>query len=513
MSVMTLPPVLEHYLNQIGASWLSCGATSFDVISEGQIVRHWGKPLPELSFEARDGDEHAEPPLRAGLDDRFSLQLNGISESWALERLKLDSSMVKQLVQRDGDLELMTIDLIENQDQLLALYDMTRSTRLYLQVPDTLKFMAQEASRLIHTQAAFASLQLPNQPMQVLQHPAGFLPDDVLEVLSWQLSESSRTEFLLSQPELTHLVPDQVHTMYVRRFPVRAKASAMIGIINKLDGEFKSPDLKLAGAIADCTAAYLENALLAQENMAQMRLQAEMDIAHQVQAQLLSTAIPKISGLDLAAQSRPARELGGDFYEMMPEVNPFTFSLGDVSGKGAPAAMLMAVTRTALRTHTRFFDNGTPASILGRANDDLYSDMTASSMFATVFLGQYRAETSDLVYANAGHSPVMYCSKGQPAILLEADAPPLGVLNVNLCEDHFLKMNSGDVLVIASDGLNEAVAPDGGMFGLDRLLNVLTDNAHLPAADLLARLLIEVETFTVVHERTDDQTVLVVKKI
>ena len=497
-------PALEHYLDQIAHFWLTSGASSFAVVSGGTVLREW-----------RNGDyrqEAATHPVSAELDGNTCLQVSGMPEAWVGEQLKVDAILLSQLAQRDTDLESMTMDLVENQDQLLALYDMTRSTRLYLQASDTLQFMAQEAARLIHTQAAFASLQLPNQPLQILQSPAGFLTDDLLETLARQLNESAHSEILYGQTDLQLLLPKTVHTLYVRRFPVRAKASAMIGIINKLDGEFKSPDLKLAGAIADCTAAYLENALLAQENMQQMRLQTEMEIAHQVQAQLLSAVLPTIAGLDLAAEAQPARELGGDFYEFMAEVKPFTFSLGDVSGKGAPAAMLMAVTRTALRTHARFFENSTPATILGRTNDDLYGDLTAASMFATVFVGQYRADTSELVYANAGHSPVMFCAKGQQAILLEADAPPLGVLDINLCQDYRLKMNPGDVLVVASDGLNESIAPGGEMFGIDRLLKAFTENAHLPAAELMARLLREVEVFSVVGERADDQTVLVVKK-
>ena len=149
-------------------------------------------------------------------------------------------------------------------------------------------------------------------------------------------------------------------------------------------------------------------------------------------ARLVATPDTLYCRADIHGVCRPALQVGGDFYDYFVSAKtigrPFTFAVGDVSGKGLSAALLMAMTRTNLRGNALRTADCTPETILARANEDLYDDFTEVGMMATVLVGQYDPASGMLSYANAGHSPVILCPAGGPARLLEADGPAMGVL-------------------------------------------------------------------------------------
>ena len=245
-----------------------------------------------------------------------------------------------------------------------------------------------------------------------------------------------------------------------------------------------------------------------------MALQAELCVAAKIQAQLLPQHVPQVAGLDIFAHSHPAKQVGGDFYDVFARPDaPFVFALGDISGHGLPAALLMTMTRTVFHTATRSLSIIDPQTILKRTNEDLYEDFTEVGMFVTVFVGCYDAHLAQLMYANAGHSPVIYCPRGGTATLLEADAPVLGVLPTNTCTNHLLPFHEGDVLLVGTDGLNESFNTQGEMFGYERLLKTVETLAPLPAHELGCELLKAIEQFTQGYQQSDDQTFIVLKGI
>jgi len=117
------------------------------------------------------------------------------------------------------------------------------------------------------------------------------------------------------------------------------------------------------------------------------------------------------------------------------------------------------------------------------------------------------------MYANAGHSPVLFCAQGDRARLLTADSPPIGVLSTSLCKNHTLPFGPGDVLVVATDGLNEAISPNDEMFGYDRLLDLVSESANLSARALAESLFSAVEEFGMGRPQDDDQTLIVIKGV
>jgi sigma-B regulation protein RsbU (phosphoserine phosphatase) len=153
-----------------------------------------------------------------------------------------------------------------------------------------------------------------------------------------------------------------------------------------------------------------------------------------------------------------------------------------------------------------------PEQLLGNTNEYLYPDFSDVDMFATLFVGQYDCCRHLLHYANDGHAPVIYRPVNGLARLLEADAPPLGVMPINLAEQYTLEFQPGDLLVITSDGFSEAENNQGDMFGYERLLQLVDELATFTAPELIRKLFTTVDQFTGDHPQSDDQTLLVLKR-
>lgn len=246
----------------------------------------------------------------------------------------------------------------------------------------------------------------------------------------------------------------------------------------------------------------------------QVRLQSEMRLAREVQGRLLPKGVPSLSGLDLAAMSLSALDVGGDFYDFVAQDAFLAFALGDVAGKGMSAAMLVAMVRTTLRTAGQFMQTVVPSDLMQQANVLLYDDFTEVGRFATLFLGFYETETRCLQYANAGHSPVIFCPANGEAEMLEADGVPLGVLDDCLVVPRELCLNVGDVLIVATDGFPEAENATGAMLGYRKLFEMATWGASDPAisAENIRQTLYDmVSDFSEGVAQNDDMTVIVLK--
>lgn len=408
-----------------------------------------------------------------------------------------------QLLQAERDVEELTAQLVETQDQLLAMYDLTRATRSHLGLGETLRRLVAEAARLLRVRCAVLFVT----PTMV-QHPASLLDERQLLAL-FQSAQTSGRDLLVSAPAAQ--VPDGVTHLCILPIQIQGVMTAGLALIDR-PGGYTAPDLKLARAIAEQAAAQIEHALLYQERIEQARIQTELAIARRVQLQLLPQSRPSVPSLDIYAESRPALQVGGDFYDFVSDPDrPLTMMLGDVAGKGISAAMIMGMVHVASQAATRFMPNATPAAILGRTNTDLYDDLTLLDSFTTAFVAQYDPSQHTLHYANAGHAPVIYRPPGGPAQLLEADGVPIGVLPINLCENYTLDFGPGALLVVTTDGFSEARNLGGELFGYERLLRLVDEFADQPAQVIAYGLYDAIDNFAVGQPQEDDQTLVVVK--
>ncbi len=430
-----------------------------------------------------------------------------------------NDDLLARLTEIDGEIEAMTVELIARQDQLVALYDLIQSTRGHLSTEDALCSLLQASTRLIPCRGAFAALASPAGAPTLVQHPAPMLDDGLLlrlfrhvqdvgqEILCGEDNErNARTD--AEEPRI-----DGIHSLLVIPIRIHDTVRAVLGLVDRKEGAFSAPDLKLARAIAAHAAAHIENVLLHQDNLRQAKLETELQMAAGIQARLLPQVMPIVAGLDIAGRSRPAQQVGGDFYDLARRGDQLFVFAGDVSGKGMSAALLMSIAHTVINNAMRFMPTPTAKALMARINEDLYDDFTDVGMFATAFVGCFDPPSRAFTYANGGHSPVIYRPAGGPAHLLVADGTAVGVLPLSLCEEQCLLLGPDDLLVIATDGLCEAVDADGQMFGYDQLLGLIDRLAREPASLVVAALLEAVERFAAGCPQADDQTLVVIKGV
>ena len=491
-------------LEALDQTWQQEGALAFGVWLDDNLVfcsSHNDQFTPDFSV-----------PLMIRRREFGRLGICGLETNAVKARLEADALMLGKLFETESELDDMTGDMIGLQDQLLALYDLTQSARYKLDLSDMLDLLVRESSRLTVAWGGLAAF-LDNDSVVGVQVPELFVGSPMIKELLIQL-QKEKGRVLVKEDIVEIKLPSFIKNFLLQPIWIGGDISATLGLINKKGG-FSSPDIKLIQAISEQAGAQIENLLLHQEMLEQTKLQTELEMAQQVQLQLLPQTIPDVLGVDIFAVSRPALQVGGDFYDLIAEPGrPFIFTVGDVSGKGMSAALLMAMTRIMIHSRGKFMPRSTPAIILDRVNEEMYDDFTEVGMFSTVFLAQYDPNSREVAFANAGHSPVIhYLAERGTAEMLEADGTALGILPVNYCEDQTTYFNVDDIFVIATDGFSEASDGAGNLFGYDGLLRLIESVAHESAEVITKTLFNEVEKFGAGHPQDDDQTIIVIKGV
>ncbi len=242
------------------------------------------------------------------------------------------------------------------------------------------------------------------------------------------------------------------------------------------------------------------------------RMSKELEIASGIQQSFLPESTPEIEGIDLAALNLPAREVGGDFYDFIPvSTDKWGLVIADVSGKGVPAALFMALSRTLVRANA--IGNPIASDAIRRAND-LIAEDDRSSMFVTLFYGVLDPNKKTLTYVNAGHNPPLVLGRGSGDIkMLEAKGIALGVMPDIELEEKEISLRKGDIVVLYTDGVTEAINNKEEQFGQDRLIEVIAQSTNLSAQDLIDRIEEEVTVFAQGQPQFDDFTLVVLKAI
>jgi sigma-B regulation protein RsbU (phosphoserine phosphatase) len=176
-----------------------------------------------------------------------------------------------------------------------------------------------------------------------------------------------------------------------------------------------------------------------------------------------------------------------------------------------PAALLMAMNLKVIRSEASRPSLPPPNTIITRSSNLLYRDFNQAVMFSTIFIGQYDRSNREFTYANAGHSPVVYCPKGGEAVILEADSVPIGLfLDIKL-EAHKIKINPGDVLVMATDGINETSNLSNRLFGITQLKSLIEKLSTYSATEIKEGIMEAVHIYGAGKAQEDDRTLIVIK--
>lgn len=486
-------------IGAVARSWLATTARGFGLWLEGNVLEYWP-----------DDEAPAEPDITVkvpGLSPDFRIGLVGVSGPVPRDRLEADAALVGAIARSESDLEAMAAELVDRQDELLTIYEILRSTRRQLDLQETLRILAREGARLLKASHGFAVLGGDAADGRLATSPDPWIGQAEAQALLAKVRASRRD--LVATPD-QRLVPS-MDCLLVAPVEAQGQVIAALGVARS-NPPFAAPDVKLARVIAEQAGAQIENALLHHESLAQARLQAEMRVAARVQRDLLPRAWPTVPGLDLYASARSASAVGGDFYDVLAlGAGRLFVTLGDVTGKGAPAALVMAMTRAALRGAVRATADADPAHVLRYAIASLYDDFSELGMYTTAFIGRYDTSSRELCYVSAGHSPVIYRpAAGGPELLL-ADEPALGMLDDVAAPTSRVRLDRGALLVVATDGFNEARDPADEFFGIDRLLASVEAVHDREAAGIGAALAHDVDRFQRGRPPDDDQTLLVLK--
>ena len=271
---------------------------------------------------------------------------------------------------------------------------------------------------------------------------------------------------------------------------------------------FSDEEVELCRTIAAQVATALENARLYQ--MSVTNVEQEMKIAGSIQANLFPRTLPRIPGATLAGRCLPALETGGDFYDVLQvRENRFGFSIGDVSGKSLPAAMLMAVARSIVRSEA--IDNASPERVVTETNGLVSQDVPPNT-FVSLCYAVYEADSRRLVLANAGHiTPLLRKANGEVDFLPVESNLPLGIDARLQYSSNGVVLAPGDSVLFLTDGLVEAFTPDGEMFGFERLARLFGAEGARPAAEVVETLLDAVCDWQPDEHRNDDMTAIVLQ--
>jgi phosphoserine phosphatase RsbU/P len=273
---------------------------------------------------------------------------------------------------------------------------------------------------------------------------------------------------------------------------------------------FSPDDLTLLSSLANVAAVKLENAKLLEEMIEKKRMERELELAGEIQQNLLPSQAPRHPGWDLVGTNTPCYTIGGDYYDFIDRPKGLAVALGDVSGKGASAALMMMVLRATV--HFACQRESEVLSILSQTNGVMYHNSPAQ-FFVTFFFGDLDTTSGRMRYVNAGHiPPILYRAKSESIERLEAGGTVLGLFAETPFEAGEVSFEPGDILLVFTDGLSEAWGQDEEEFGEDRMGNLIRDNASLPAKELERRIQNEVEAFTAGARATDDRTLIVVKR-
>lgn len=294
--------------------------------------------------------------------------------------------------------------------------------------------------------------------------------------------------------------------------PLRSRGETVGALLlgEKLTGtDYTSEDVSLLSTLAGQMAVSLQNALLVRERVQVVRIEEELRVARQIQRSFL-TELPSPPRFDVHALNIQSKEVGGDFYDLVPAADgAFLFAIADVAGKGVPAALLSSMLQASLRTQAGSITS--VSEILRNINSLVYR-ATAVHQFATFFIARVEEKTLHMTFSNAGHNYPMVIRRDRDPLFLERGGLVLGIQDGAAYEEDRVPLLAGDLVVLYTDGISEAADRHGELYGDDRLCELVRGFPHdLSAREVSERIFGALRGFLDGEEARDDMTLMVLR--
>ena len=436
-----------------------------------------------------------------------------------------DKGLIKSLVN-------LSASAIEKAMTLEQLKDANRSLDRKIQELNTLFELSKEFNLVLDSQKVLRLLtfSLLGQ-IGVNRYAICLLEDGVMKIMMSRIEElpevhkSIRLMSELQNPMLTRdmrknkkfsIGAEQLESVGVRAVVPMQVQNATKGLIllgDRLNGgSYAKADLEFVYSLGNLAIISVENAWLFRETLEKQRMEDELKIAREIQQGLLPQQLPVIPGFDIGAINVSSKQVGGDYYDfVMRSETEYVVAIGDVSGKGAPAALLMANVQAALRALAPM-DYSLPEAT-ARMNDLTFMN-TGGEKFITFFWGVLDVVTKRLRYVNAGHNPPFLLRANGTVERLTAGGLILGVMKTTVpYEEGALTLSQGDTLFMFTDGVSEAMNEKGEDFTEERLQNVLREISGKTASEIVRHVKAAVEAYEGNAPQSDDITMLVINVV
>lgn len=274
---------------------------------------------------------------------------------------------------------------------------------------------------------------------------------------------------------------------------------------------YANDDLEVLMLLASQVAIIIEKVMLHEQLIEKQRLETQLEIARQVQLELLPARDPQLEGFDISAYNFPTEEVSGDYYDWVQIYDDqIGIVIADVSGKGVPAALLMAFLRASLRAASHI--GYAPQISMSKVNYLLWESIERNQ-FVTAFYGILDATNRTLAYSNAGHNPPMLIDVDGTAHFEERGGVPLGMFRDSRYYEYYATIAPGQILVLYTDGVTEATNPSGEEFGRDRLAEAVRNARDLPARQMIDVLHRDLLQWTDGQGAGDDVTFFILKAL
>ncbi|MCH2142949.1 MAG: SpoIIE family protein phosphatase [Phycisphaerales bacterium] len=294
---------------------------------------------------------------------------------------------------------------------------------------------------------------------------------------------------------------------------VAADVDQLVGVaqvLNRRGEPFGQECERIATALAAQSAVAMRRARLLEDRLELVKLQRDLDLAREIQSATFPSEFPAFENWEIHGWSMPAEETGGDAFDVVEVEGGATLMVGDATGHGIGPAISVTQVRSMLRMAVRL--DAPLLNMVTQLNHQLWQD-TSPMQFVTAWFGRLHADTGVIDSIAAGHGPMLLIRDNGAVTVLEADVPPLGVIDTLMATETIpIHIEPGDLLAIPTDGIIEAMLDDGTMYGQDRLVDLLVAGRNRPLPELLQHLREDCEGFRPGLPAQDDRTILAIHR-
>jgi phosphoserine phosphatase RsbU/P len=348
-------------------------------------------------------------------------------------------------------------------------------------------------------------------------HPVGVGEGTIGRV--WQMGQAICLNELSQAPDLAKLRDSSfgAASVLVSALLYAKQNMGVLAIANgPMGAPFSQSDFVVFKSIAEQSAFALYNAIIYSEANEKKRLDHDLEIARDIQRILLPAEAPAVNGFEISGINVPARQVSGDYFDYIKvDDERLGVAIADVSGKGVPASLIMAICRSVLRSQAA--QNPSPADVLQKVNRQLYPDIKEDMFISMAYLVLDHGHNGTVTLARAGHdAPLLYKRSEQSVTPLKPPGMVLGIDSGSvfdrLTNEVAVPLERNDCLVLYTDGVTEAIDGEGNEFGLERMIESVRASATNSAAAIVTRLIEEVRSFVGARPQNDDVTLIAIRK-